>query len=145
MSEPSNPSGITRSDSRTAARRNAYRKVSTALGIISGALALVALPYSYFLFTPVLSVTAVVMILGGILVGIRHTKSGACLIILGAFLGGALGLPILLWALLAQAFGHWVSRLPLLPLGFVLPIASFVLALMSLSPSRGKHQLPQEA
>lgn len=89
--------------------------------------------------------SAAVMILGSLLVAMRHATSGAWLIILGASSGGFFGLPILLLALLAHAFGPWVSRLPLVPLGFVLPVASFVLALMSLRPSKGEHQPPQEA
>jgi hypothetical protein len=123
-------------------RRNAYRNASVALGFTSGTLTLIAVPYSYFLFTPWLLLGGVVTMLGSLLMAMRHTTSGASLIIIGAY-GGVLGLPSLLWELLwALLRATWVFRLPLLPLGLVLPLASFVLALMSRGPSRGEDRLP---
>lgn len=140
MSEPNNPSGNIRSDS-TAAKRNAYQKTSAALGIISGGVALIASPYTYYLLAPMVSISAILMIVGGVLVGTRNKTAGALLILFGGLFCGFVGLPWLLWILLATAFGSWVYNLPLLPLGMLLPIASFILALMSREPSKAK--LPQ--
>jgi hypothetical protein len=127
---------MTQSYSRVAARRNVYRKTSGALGLISGGFALVALPYVYFLLTPALPISAILMIVGGVLIWTRNTMLGALLILVGGLFGGFYGLPWLLWTLLAPAFGNWVYGLPLLPLGLLLPIASFVLAFMSREPSK---------
>ena len=92
---------------------------------------MVALPYVYFLLYPFVSISAVLMIVGGVLVWTRKAILGASLVLAGGLLGGFLGLPSLLWTLLAAAFGNEVYRLPLLPLGLVLPLTSVVLGLLS--------------
>jgi len=134
---------MTPSGSRVVARRNAYRKTSAALGLIGAGLALIALPQVYFLLVPVLSISVILMLAGGVLVWTRNTILGASLILLGGLFGGFLGLPWLLWILLATAFGDWVYSLPLLPLGTLIPIASFVLAFMSREPSKAKPSQSQ--
>jgi hypothetical protein len=63
----------------------------------------------------------------------------------GGFFGGFLGHSSLLYALLATVFGGWVYSLPLLPLGMLIPIASFVLALMSRESSKIKLPRSQQA
>ena len=134
---------MTPSGSRVVARRNAYRKTSAALGLIGAGLALIALPQVYFLLVPVLSISVILMLAGGVLVWTRNTILGTSLILLGGLFGGFLGLPWLLWILLATAFGDWVYSLPLLPLGTLIPIASFVLAFMSREPSKAKPSQSQ--
>jgi hypothetical protein len=99
---------------------------------------LITLPYVHFLQVPMVYVSVVLMIVGSVLVGTRNATSGALLILFGGFLGGFMGLPLVLWMLLATAFGDSVYRLPLIPLGLLLPTVSFTLALMSREPSEVK-------
>jgi hypothetical protein len=101
-------------------------------------LALIAVPVTYFLLEPPLIISAALMLAGGMLIWYRNTITGAVLVLVGGFFGGFLGLPSLLWAWLAIAFGDWVYSLPLLPLGLILPIASFTLAFMSQESSKPK-------
>ena len=131
LSEKSNSSGLTKSDSGADVRKNAYRRASATLGFVGAGLALIALPFVYFLLVPFVFISAIIMLAGGILVWTRIIDVGASLVLLGGFFGGFLGHSSLLYALLATAFGGWVHSLPLLPLGMLIPIASFVLALMS--------------
>jgi hypothetical protein len=129
---------MTRPNSGVAARKNAYRKTSATLGLIGAGLALIALPFAYFLLVPLLFLSAILMFAGGVLVWTRNTVPGACLVLVGGLFGGFFGLPSLLWKLLATAFGDWAYSLPLLPLGMLIPIASLVLAFMSREPSKTK-------
>jgi hypothetical protein len=138
MSAPSNFLGMTESSSRATARKSTYRKTSAVLGLAAGVLNLIALPYVYFLLEPLLFVSALLMLAGGMLIWYRNAVAGAVLVLVGGFFGGSLGLPSLLWALLANALGDWVYSLPLLPLGLILPIASLILAFMSREPFTAK-------
>jgi len=140
LPETSDSSG-TQSDSRVVARKNAYRKASAVLGLAGGGLALISSVYIYFLLEPFVSISAILMIAGSVLVWTRNTMTGSLLILAGGLFGGFFGLPSLLWILLATAFGDWAYSLPLLPLGMLLPVASFVLALMSREPSKAKLPL----
>lgn len=99
---------------------------------------MVTLPYVYFLLVPRVYISVVLMIVGSVLVGTRKATSGALLILFGGFFGGFMGLPLVLWMLLATIFGGSVYGLPLLPLGLLLPMVSFVLALMSREQSEVK-------
>jgi hypothetical protein len=134
----SNDSRIIQLNSTVATRKNVYRKASTGSGLTGAGLALTASPFVYFLLEPLLFISAILMFIGSILVWTRSTIIGASLILVGGFFGGFLGLPSLLWRLLAAAFGNWVYRLPLLPLGVIIPIASSILAFMSREPSKSR-------
>ena len=146
MSETSNSSGMTQPNSIVAARKNAYRRASATLGLAGAGLALIALPFIYFLLVPFVFISAILMLVGGVLVWTRNPiEAGALLVLVGGFFGGLLGHSWLLYMLLAAVFGSWVYRLPLLPLGMLIPLASFVLAIMSRQPSKTKLPQPQQA
>ncbi len=109
------------------------------LGFVSAGLALIALPFVYFLLVPFVFISAILMLVGSVLIWTRNTiEAGALLILMGGFFGGLLGHSSLLYALLATAFGSSVYSSPLLPLGMLIPIASFVLAFMSREPPKTK-------
>jgi hypothetical protein len=129
---------MTQSELKVAERKNTYRKASAVLGFTTGWLGLLALPYVNPLVTPLTFFSAVLMLVGGILVWNQSTKPGAALIVAGGLLGGFFALPALLWRLLATLFGDWAYGLPLLPLGTLLPIASLILAFLSLEPPQTK-------
>lgn len=130
---------MTPPNSAVAARKNAYRRASAMLGFVSAGLALIALPFVYFLLVPFVFISAILMLVGSVLIWTRNTiEAGALLILMGGFFGGLLGHSSLLYALLATAFGSSVYSLPLLPLGMLIPMASFVLAFMSREPSKTK-------
>lgn len=146
MSEKSNSSVVTQSDSRVAARKNAYRRVSAMLGFVGAGLALIALPFVYFLLVPIVFISAILMLIGGVLVWTRSTiEIGAFLVLAGGLFGGEIGHAYLLYTLLATVFGDWVYGLPLLPLGMLIPVASFVLAFMSRKPSKIEPPESQQA
>ena len=136
---------MTKSDSGVDVRKNAYRRASATLGFVGAGLALIALPFVYFLLVPFVFISAIIMLAGGILVWTRIVDVGAWMVLVGGFFGGFLGHSSLLYALLAAAFGGWVHSLPLLPLGMLIPIASFVLALMSRESSKIKLPRSQQA
>ena len=115
------------------------------LGFVGAGLALIALPFVYFLLVPFVFISAILMLVGGVLVWTRITDVGALLVLVGGFFGGLLGHSWLLYMLLAAVFGGWVYSLPLLPLGMLIPIASFVLAFMSREPSKAKLPQSQQA
>jgi len=116
------------------------------LGLAGAGLALIALPFVYFLLVPFVFISAILMLVGGVLVWRRNPiEVGALLVLVGGFFGGLLGHSWLLYMLLAAVFGSWVYRLPLLPLGMLIPIASFVLAFMSRQPSKTKPPKSQQA
>ena len=117
--------------------------IAAALGLAAGVLNLIALVYVYFLLQFSLVISAALMLAGGLLIWYRTTIAGAILVLIGGFFGGFLGLPYLLWALLTPVFGDRVAALPLLPLGLILPLASFALALISLEPSKAQLSQPQ--
>ena len=131
-------SEVTRSVSGVHARKNAYRKAAGALGIAAGVINLIALPFVYFLLEFSLIISAALMLTGGLLIWYRTTITGAVLVLVGGFFGGFLGLPFLLFEFFTPIFGDWFARLPLVPLGLILPLASFVLALMSLKPFQAR-------
>ncbi len=111
------------------------------LGFVSAGLALIALPFVYFLLVPLVFISAIIMLIGGVLIWIDRSRSrttdvGASLVLVGGLFGGFLGHGALLYVLLASVFGGWVYSLPLLPFGWLIPAASFVLAFMSRKPSR---------
>lgn len=145
LSKPSHSWSLAPSDLRVVARKNLYRKTSAVLGFTAGWLALLALPYVYSLIVPLMYFSAVLMMVGGVLVWIRNTKPGVALIVVGSFLGGFFALPSLLWRLLATALGNGAYDLPLLPLGTLLPIASLILGVLSLEPPKAKLPQAQEA
>ena len=141
MSDTGNSSGMTQPNLGVAARKSAYRRASASLGFAGAGLALIALPFVYFLLVPIVFISSILMLVGGILVWTRNTDVGAMLVLGGGLFGGFLGHGSLLYVLLATVFGGWVYGLPLLPLGWLIPIASLVLAFMSREPFRAK--LPQ--
>jgi hypothetical protein len=123
------------SSSTAATRRDVYRKASTVLGFVGAGLAAAGFLYVYFLLWYSLFIGAILMLVGSLMVWTRNTATGAALMVIGGVFG-IFGLPWLLWGLLGAALGNWVYRLPLLPLGLIVPIASAVLAIMSREPSR---------
>jgi hypothetical protein len=124
-------SKIAQSDSTVAARKNVCRKTSTALGVINVGLSLFASSSVYLLLVPFVLISAILMMIGSILVWTKESVAGAVLILVGGIVGGYIGLPSLLWTLLAPSYGRWVFGLPMLPLGLIIPVASAILALMS--------------
>lgn len=130
MSESNNSSREAQSDSRDAGRKTVYRGASAALGLVSGVLALYATNYAYFLLLPSLYIGGLLMIIGGILVLLRKPGLGGLLVLVGAVAGGGLGLPAFLWMIPGAA------ALPLSPVGFILPGASVILALLSGEPKK---------
>jgi hypothetical protein len=146
LSEKTNSSVMTQSDSRVTVRKNAYRRASAILGFVGAGLALIALRFVYFLLMPIVFISATLMLIGGVLVWTRNTAEiGAYLILTGGLFGGEIGHTYLLYALLATVFGNWVYSLPLLPLGMLIPAASFVLAFMSRKQSKTKFPELQQA
>ena len=141
---------MTKPNSDVAVRKNAYRRASAMLGFVGAGLALIALPFVDFLLVPFVFISAVIMLVGGVLIWIDRSRSrttdvGASLVLVGGFFGGFLGHSSLLYALLVTVFGGWVYSLPLLPLGMLIPITSFVLAFMSRQPSKIKLPQSQQA
>jgi hypothetical protein len=108
------------------ARKTVYRQVSAALGLTSGVLTLFATNVAYFLFLPFLYIGGFFMIVGGILVWYRKPIPGGILVLIGMAAGGFYGLPSFLFLIPGAA------ALPLLPVGFILPAASFILAFKSI-------------
>ena len=124
-------SGVSKSVSLVSARKHAYRKASVALAVINAGLCVVGSSWVYFLLEPFVLISAGLMILGAYCVWMEQQWAGVVTIGLGCFLGGFFGLSSVLWALLSAAFGSWVYGLPLAPVGFIIPIAGCILALMS--------------
>jgi hypothetical protein len=102
---------------------------------VGAGLAAAGFLYVYFLLWYSLFIGAILMLVGSLMVWTRNTATGAALMVIGGVFG-IFGLPWLLWGLLGAALGNWVYRLPLLPLGLIVPIASAVLAIMSREPFR---------
>jgi len=130
LSESNNSPRAAQSDSRDAGRKTVYRGASAALGLASGVLALYATNFAYFLLFPSLYIGGLLMIIGGILVWFRKPGLGGLLVLVGAVAGGALVLPFFLWMIPGAA------ALPLSPVGFILPGASVILALLSGEPKK---------
>jgi hypothetical protein len=88
---------------------------------------------AYFLFLPFLYIGGFLMIVGGILVWYQKPIPGGILVLMGMTAGGFYGLPSFLFLIPGAA------ALPLLPVGFILPGASFILAFKSIEgPAPGK-------
>ena len=141
MSEKSNSSGMTQSDSKFAVRMNAYQRASAMLAFVGGGLALIGLRFVFWILVPVAFIFAVIMLVGGVLIWIDRLDVGITLVLVGGLFGGFTGHGALFYELLATVFKdsmyYWLS----FPLGWLIPAASIILAFMSRRPSKTK--LPQ--
>jgi len=132
----SDSSEMTMINSRGTARKNNFRKVSAILAIICGSMDVVLLNY---LFGALLSLSALLMIVGGIIVWRRSAITGALVVLLSLFFGGFLIFPVSLSLIVGFPFDfpfeNWAYGLPL---GLILPIASIIFAVIGREPSRAE-------
>jgi hypothetical protein len=141
LSKQTTSTSLEKSDSKVVTRKNIYRKISVLLAFVAAGISLAALPLGYFLLVPLVDISVLLFVSGGVLIWNEKAITGAVLVLLGGLFGGLFALPWLLWRLLAIPLDDLAYSLPLLPIGLLIPLISVVLAFMSRESRKpGYHQ-----